>query len=260
MQKEKLDIILGIVFSSLFVLMLMGAIILLFRIYLKRKNTLLLEKERMSREFERTLLRSKLEIQEETFSYISREIHDNIGQVLSMARININTLNAPQEQQKIDLLDELVGKAITDLRGLSHLLSTDQVRNEGWVKAVEKLFNGLDRSGKYETHLHIEGSLPALGEDKPIILFRIIQEIINNIIKHAEATTISLQAIQKDRKIVLAIKDNGKGFDVNSVAKSGAGLNNLSFRSKMIGATMDINSKPGEGTTIILAINCENNE
>ncbi len=254
MQKEKLDIILSVVFTSLFVLMLMGAVILLFRIYLKRKNALLLEKERMSREFERTLLRSKLEIQEETFSHISREIHDNIGQVLSMVRINLNTINHPAEQSKLDLMDELVGKAITDLRSLSHLLNTDQIRNEGWVKAVQKLFHDLQRSGKYATHLHIEEDLPPLGEDKPIIFFRMIQEIINNIIKHAEASSISLHAVQHDGKIVLAIKDDGKGFDADTVSKNGTGLSNLGLRSRMINATIEIRSKPGEGTSVIISV------
>ena len=233
---------------------------MLFRIYVKRKNTLLLEKERMSREFERTLLRSKLEIQEETFSHISREIHDNIGQVLSMVRINLNTIHHPAEKQKLELMDELVGKAITDLRSLSHLLNTDLIRTEGWVKAVQKLFRDLDRSGKYETHLQIEEGLPALGEDKPIIFFRMIQETINNIVKHAEATTISLQAVQKDGRIILAIQDNGKGFDASKVPKNGTGLNNLELRSRMIKANLEIRSRPGEGTAVVISVNSGSHE
>lgn len=238
----------------------MGAGILLFRIYLKRKNTLLLEKERMSREFERTLLRSKIEIQEETFSHISREIHDNIGQVLSMVRINLNTIHHPPEQQKLELMDELVGKAITDLRSLSHLLNTDQIRNEGWIKAVEKLVSDLDRSGKYQTHLQVEEGLPLLGEDRPIILFRMIQEVINNIIRHAEATEITLRAVQKNGKIILAIKDNGKGFEKSHIGEGGTGLHNLQSRARMIGAKLDIKSQPGKGTSVVISLNSGNHE
>lgn len=260
MQKENLDIFLKVLVTSVFILMLMGALGILFRIYLKRKNTLLLEKDRMSREFERTLLRSKLEIQEETFSHISREIHDNIGQVLSMVRINLNTIHHPPEQQKLDLMDELVGKAISDLRDLSHMLSTDQIRNEGWVKAVQKLFADLQKSGNYETHLQLQEGLTPLGADKPIILFRMIQEVINNIIRHAEATSISLHAVQNDENIILAIKDNGIGFDAELIHRKGTGLGNLGLRARMINATVDIKSKPGEGTSVIISVNSKPNE
>ena len=238
----------------------MGAGIMLFRIYLKKKNSLILEKERMSQEFERTLLRSKLEIQEETFSHISREIHDNIGQVLSMVRINLNTINHPSEHQKLELMDELVGKAISDLRNLSHMLNTDQIRNEGWIKAVQKLFRDLERSGKYEILLQIEEGLPPLGEDKPIIFFRMIQEIVNNILKHADANSISLLAVHKDGRIILVIKDNGKGFDAAQVPKNGTGLNNLELRSRMINATLDIRSQVGEGTSVIISVNSDLHE
>src|SRR5688572_14715923 len=118
MQKEKLDLIISVIAASLFVLLLVISILFLFRIYLKRKNKLLLEKERMNIEFEQTLLKSKLEIQEHTFNEISREIHDNIGQVLSLVRINLNTLKAPDDTEKVNLMDELMGKAIADLRSL----------------------------------------------------------------------------------------------------------------------------------------------
>ncbi len=259
MQKEKLDLILSIVAASLFVLLLVIAALTLFRIYLKRKNKLLLEKERMSIQFEQTLLRSKLEIQEDTFMHISREIHDNIGQVLSMVRINLNTLNHTAEKEKIDLLDELLEKAITDLRSLSYSLNTEYIRKSGWINAVERLFRDLERTGRYKTYLQLETELPALGSEKPIILFRMIQEVVNNVIKHSKADEISLHAVKKENNILIAISDNGNGFDM-SVIKEGTGLNNLRSRSKMINADLAINSTPGEGTKVIISINIDNNE
>ncbi len=259
MQKEKLDFILSIVFSSLFVLMLMAAAVLLFRIYLRRKNHLLLEKQRMGQEFERNLMRSRLEIQEETFSHISREIHDNIGQVLSMVRINLNTVQCSDEQAKLNLMDELLGKAITDLRSLSHLLSSELIRTEGWVKAVEKLFGDLQRSGNYKTSVQVEEQLPALGEDKTIILFRMIQEVVNNVIKHAAATEISLKAVQQNGKLLIVLMDNGNGFDTGATTH-GAGLSNLASRARMINATLELKSQPGEGTSVVISMNPDGNE
>ena len=220
---------------------------------------LLLEKQRMSVQFEQTLLSSKLEIQEQTFTYIGREIHDNIGQVLSLVRLNLNTLTASTDEPKLTLMDELLGKAITDLRNLSHLLDTDYIRTEGWATAVEKLFHDLERSGKYSITTHIEEDLPVLGDEKSIILFRIIQEIINNTIKHAGATAIDLDAEKKGGQIAIRIKDNGKGFDkLNSGA--GRGIRNMQSRSEMIDAIIDFDSRPGHGTLVTILINIKNND
>lgn len=259
MQKEKLDLIISVISASLFVLLLVISILFLFRIYLKRKNMLLLEKERMNIEFEQTLLKSKLEIQELTLNDISREIHDNIGQVLSLVRINLNTLKAPGDTDKIDLMDELMGKAITDLRSLSHSLDADHIRNKGWLPAVMKLLNDLQKTGKYKTHIYYDENLPALGNDKPIILFRMIQEIINNIIRHAAADTIHLDAIKENSKLVIKVSDNGKGFDTDQNAE-GVGLQNLKNRSKLIQADMTISSEPGKGTTVTVAIKTDNHD
>ncbi|NOT51918.1 MAG: hypothetical protein HOP10_11660 [Chitinophagaceae bacterium] len=256
MQKEKIDLIVSIVSASLFVLLLVVSIFMLFRIYVKRKNKLLLEKEILSIQFEQTLLQSKLEIQEETFTYISREIHDNIGQTLSMARLNLNSMEMPGQQEKMELIDNLMEKSIADLRNLSHSLDTDRIRKYGWLGEVLTMLEMLKKSGKYEVHIETDNQLPVLGKDKPIILFRMIQEIINNIIKHAGATKINFKASHKNATIILEIRDNGKGFDKNTMT-AGSGLNNLLSRSAMINATIDINSQPGLGTQLIISVHDE---
>jgi signal transduction histidine kinase len=253
MQKEKLDLAISFIVASLFVLLFVVAAFMLFRIYLKRKNKLLLEKERMSILFEQTLLRSKLEIQEETFTYISREIHDNIGQVLSLARINLNTMITTDEQ-KVILIDDLMGKAITDLRNLSHSLDTDLIRNTGWIKAAERLFMALERSGTCKVTFAAEENLPNLGNEKPIILFRMIQEVLNNIIKHAQAKEINFFVGRKGNQIEILIVDDGKGFD-QAITSSGAGLQNLDSRAKMIDANLYIHSVPGSGTSVSISVN-----
>lgn len=259
MQQERIDLIIAVVAISLFILLLVISVFFLFRIYLKRKNKLLLEKERMNIEFEQTLLKSQLEIQEHTFNEISSEIHDNIGQVLSLVRINLNTLRVPHEADKLELMDELMGKAIGDLRSLSHSLNAGYIRNNGWVVPVSKLLNDLQKSGRYQTSMDVEENLPTLGSDKPIILFRMLQEVINNIIRHADASQIHLEA-KKDRdKMVIVIKDNGKGFD-SRITVPGIGLQNLTNRSKLIDADLSINSKPGNGTSVTIAILTESHE
>jgi signal transduction histidine kinase len=259
MQKERLDLIISVIAASLFVLLLVISVLFLFRIYLKRKNKLLLEKERMSMEFEQTLLKSQLEIQEHTFNHISREIHDNIGQVLSLVRINLNTLEAPGDSEKLELMDELMGKAITDLRSLSHSLDADHIRNNGWMTPVTKLLTDLQKTGKYKTFIEQDENLPALGNDKPIILFRMVQEVINNVIRHAGADTIHLDVKKENDKLVIKIEDNGKGFDTG-INSGGVGLQNLKNRSKMINADLLIKSEQGKGTLVTISIKTDSNE
>lgn len=256
MPKNKVDFVLLIVAVSFFILMLMIAAVMLFRIYLKRKNKLLLEKELMGIQFEQTLLQSKLEIQEQTFTYISGELHDNVVQVLSLVRLNLNTLIAPAETDKISVLDSLMNKAISDLRNLSHSLDTDYIRNNGWEKPVVKLLTELQLTGKYSTQVQLGDNLPSIGNEKPIILFRMIQEVINNILKHAGADKIFFKAVNENGKLAITIQDNGKGFDRQTVS-DGAGLRNLENRSRMINADMTISSGPGNGTLVNISIKTE---
>ncbi|HLG40462.1 MAG TPA: sensor histidine kinase [Chitinophagaceae bacterium] len=259
MQKEKLELLLSVIAASLFILMLMIALVMLFRIYLKRKNKLLLEKELMSAQFEQTLLQSKLEIQEQTFRDIGKELHDNIGQVLSLVRLNLNTLNVEADDEKITSMDNLLDKALADLRNLSHSLDTDYIRKKGWQEPVIRLLQNLKNTGKYAIHAEPGNDLPPLGKEKPIILFRMIQEIIHNIVKHAEADTITMKTQKENDKLVITIQDNGKGFNTES-GSDGAGLHNLKNRAKMINADLVITSQPGNGTTVSISIKPNNIE
>ena len=253
MQKEKLEVLLSVIVASFFILLLVITLFIFFRVYIKRKNKLLVEKQIMSIQFEQTLLQSKLEIQEQTFRDISQELHDNIAQVLSLASISVNTLHAPGHEAKLTQIEELLTKALTDLRNLSHTLDTDYIRNNGWVGLVQKLFANLRSTDKYQTELDLADDLPALGDEKPIILFRMIQEVVNNIMKHANANTISLNAKKANDVLLIAIRDNGKGFSGDAVI-AGAGLQNVQKRAKMINADLKIESQPGAGTHVIISI------
>jgi signal transduction histidine kinase len=194
-----------------------------------------------------------VEIQEETFTHISRELHDNIGQVLSLVSINLNTLNLPSETAKITMMDDLLTKAMADLRNLSHSLDADYIRVNGWTEPVRKLLLHLQNTGKYSTDIIIEEDLPDIGSDRPIILFRMIQEVINNITKHARADKIFFEAKNQNNDLVILVRDNGKGFDTKH-ASAGSGLRNLENRSKMINGNIIFDSEPGNGTTVTISI------
>jgi signal transduction histidine kinase len=254
MQKEILSLTFSIVSASVFVLLLAVAGLMFFLISLKKKKKLIYEKEKMAIAFEKTLLNAKLEIQEQTLSHISNEIHDNILQVLGLARLHLNRMQEDGDVQKIVLIDEQMGNAIADLRNLSHSLNPEVIRNTGWIKATQRLLADLEKTGTCKVSFSAEENLPVLEDEKHIILFRMIQEIVNNIIKHAKAGHIKFTASKIPGQILVAIEDDGKGFEMDKIVK-GAGLQNLESRSAMIGASMFIQSKPGSGTCVTIAVN-----
>ena len=252
-EDQGTDIVVSVIAISVFVLLLMIAVVMILRIYIRRKNKMILEKQMMAAQFEQTLLQSQLEIQEQTFKYISGELHDNVNQVLSLVRINLNTLQT-NEGEKIEKMDELLGKAITDLRQLSHSLDADQIRNVGWADPVLKILRSLETSGRYKVNIQIAENTPIIESEKGIILFRLLQEAINNIIKHSNATQIFFTTRNHNNSLTIELSDNGKGFDVQATGH-GLGLRNLVSRAKMIDANLSVNSSPGAGTSVIIAFN-----
>ena len=220
----------------------------------QRKNKQ--EKEEMKNRFEQTRLTTQLEIQEQAFAYISQEIHDNIGQILSLVRLNLNTFDSIVTEEKLNQTDDLLGKAIKDLRDLSHNLQNNRIHDIGIIESIRQLLLSLEKTGRYTTSLQTSDHFHILDANTDIILYRMIQEIVNNIIKHALASSIYID-IKSDPDITtIIISNNGIGFDpvLLQQDRPWIGLKNISNRAKMINATVDVKSTPGSGTTITLYV------
>jgi signal transduction histidine kinase len=237
-----------LIVAIVFIVMLIGFSLMWLQYYRRRKNKLIEEKEALKASYEQTLLQAQLEIQEQTLRKISHEIHDNIGQLLSLASINLETLSAPN-LQKLGFTTALVNKALSELRDLSKSLNPERVIQVGIAEAIGHELAQLEKTG-YRTSLLIEEHLQQLPPDKVIILYRMIQEAINNIIKHAKASEVRVQIVQENDATILSIADDGIGFPVNENTSSGIGLQNLRYRSAMIDAETTIESSPGNGTTV----------
>ena len=256
MPKQQEDILITIVIASVFLVLIGFFLLLIVFIFLRRQRKFQQERDEMKNRFDQTILRTQLEIQEQTFSHISQEIHDNIGQVLSLVRLNLSTFSHSVPEEKFEHTDQLLGKAIKALRELSHSLQTNRIHEIGIIESIRQLMITLQKTGRYQTRLEIEDSFTGIDKDTDLILFRMIQEIVNNIIKHAAATAISIEITGNPAETKLVITDNGFGFDTEKLKKAGKGigLQNIFNRAKMIHATVDIKSAPGSGTAIILQI------
>jgi two-component system NarL family sensor kinase len=255
-----------IIIVSTVTLMLLVFFIFLFITENQRRKTVhQKEKKIIEFQFQQELLRTQLEIQEQTLRTISQEIHDNIGQVLSLAKLNLNTMEIDKKeelQEKIVDSKKLVSKAIQDLRDLSKSMNTDNIEAIGLVKAIEYELEMVRKTG-FKTELNVEGNIIRAGPQKELILFRIIQEVLNNIIKHAEAGSIISTIQYASHQIRISIKDNGKGFDLTPLNEKthssfGLGIRNMNNRARLINADFAISSSTGEGTEVVITVPLNN--
>jgi len=253
MKDVELFIITGIIVTLLFV-----AFIVSFLLSNQRRHfSYLKEKEDARNKFEEMLLRSQLEIKEQTLQHIANELHDNLGQIASLIKINLNTLQlqGPDAAQKVEDTKELVRLLITDLKLLSVNLNSERITQLGIAHALENETERLNKTGQFETSFQLEGSIPALDPNTTIILYRMAQEIINNAVKHSGAKGISISLKAIGNLFILVFHDNGIGFDKDEKIQSGgSGLMNLQKRAKLINAQILIDSKPGIGTTVSIEL------
>lgn len=244
-----------VISAAIFVIILLSFLFRFMMLYQKRTIEFTMEKEAIESKFQRELLRAKLEIQEQTFKTISQEIHDNIGQMLSLAKLNLNRVNTGRLQndmEKVQDAKELISKSIQDLRDLSRSLNTETIAAIGLMKAIELELQMLQKTGTVQTRFEISGTPIRLDPQKELILFRISQEALHNIIKHATATFVGVSVSFHADRFELVITDNGVGFDSSMESNFGSGLHNMKSRSELIGAAWQVTSAPETGTTILI--------
>jgi signal transduction histidine kinase len=240
--------------------LLLGVFIIGFMLmYQKKQNKNLLEKENLKASFKQEMLKTQIEIQEQTLNDISREIHDNITQVLSFVKLNLGLLNNSLEEDKKNRVNEnreLIAQTINDLRNLSKSMSFEHIGEQGLVKVLETEVGRLARSGIINATLDVEGDVFALGEQRELVLFRIFQEAVNNTLKYAKAANLKISLYYNEQMFNLLIEDDGAGFNAEKVeGKGGSGLRNIENRAALVGVTVNIDSALGKGCRIKLSFN-----
>ena len=244
-----------VIISTLFFFLLIYLFYFFLKKYDKKSREYLAELDRIKFENEKNLLFTQIEIQEQTFQNISREIHDNIGQKLSLAKLHLNTFaEAPAKNTKINDTLQLISEVINDLSDISRGLSSDIILDNGLVKALEFEVAQLQKLDKYTINFTVKGEYIFLEDQTELVLFRIVQEAINNFLKHADSKILDIILKYENSMIYLKIIDYGKGFNVseqlNIRNKSRAGLKNIVKRAAMIGGHIRIQSEINAGTSI----------
>jgi two-component system, NarL family, sensor kinase len=195
---------------------------------------------------------------EQTLDHISAEIHDNISLTLAVSKIFLTDLdytNSIEVEQKVNQSLTLLKRAIRDLNNLSKSLETDSTENFQLPDAVEKLTDEVRKAGLFDISYNLEGNYYPLAHGNELILFRIIQETLNNALRHSLASHVSVTLEYDTSKLIVIIGDNGIGFDQDKLNRHhGSGLLNMDKRAQMLNAKLILNSKNGAGTKIHLAV------
>lgn len=241
-----------IVLVSVTILLLLVVIVaVLFSVFIKRKNSLLTEQQEAQKRFEKEIAETQIEIREETLRNISWELHDNIGQLLTLAKIQ--TQNAGGDQSQLDEAAATIGKGLTEIRTLSKLINPEALNTLSLTDALELELERFNRMAYLEPTLEVSGIPINIDKKIEIIIFRVLQEFFTNTIKHSKATKLNVKVSYTNNALEVIAKDNGVGFDYPKArAKNGIGLTNIESRGRLIGAIISISSQEGEGTKLTL--------
>lgn len=206
---------------------------------------------------QKELLSAQLEIQQQTMQHIGREIHDNIGQKLTLASLYTQQLayenKAPQINENIENISAIINQSLTELRELSKSLTNDTIDATDISQLLEEECIKIKDSKICNVEYTSDIKNLKLDYQTKSILLRIVQEFMQNSIKHAQCKSISVSLNTTQTHLVLALSDDGKGFDVSQKSGNGIGLNNMKKRVEIIGGNYDLQSDT-TGTKLIIEI------
>ncbi len=223
-----------------------------------------LNEQRLSRQ--KQITEAVIQAQEKERTEIGKELHDNVNQILGASNLYINSAMTDDgmRQELLERSTELVSNAINEIRKISKSLITPGLREIGLVESIEDIIDDLRVAGggvaggaaggaagdKMAIHLDLENiSEDQIEDPRKLAVFRIVQEQLNNIVKHAQATRVLIRLSGEEDHIVLTVADNGVGFDVSRYRK-GVGITNIISRAELFNGKVEIVSSPGEGCTM----------
>lgn len=206
--------------------------------------------ELMQAEYENTLLNTEKEIREETLRFVSQELHDNIGQMLSLTKLVLSNPDPSSVSEGRSLINDI----IKEVRSLSKSINRDYIRDVDFIVFLQEELDKIQRSGFCKTLLTQPSvSVEGLEGDKKLILIRLVQECLNNAIKHASPGLIEIKIMVQGGVLQVEIADDGVGFDPQQKS-TGLGLTNMRVRMEAVGGRLNIQSRPEGGTKVAMVL------
>lgn len=196
-----------------------------------------------------------LQAEEDERKRVAVDLHDSVGQILSAVKINLSAMEttiAPESLPKYDNIMNMVDNACKEVRVIAHNMMPNSLLKNGLVSAVKEFISQIN-SDVLKITLNTSGLNKRLENNTEMVLYRVVQESVNNVIKHAQASALEIQIIQDEEGVSLTIEDNGKGFDTTKQSE-GIGLQNLRSRIAFLKGEIEIQSSPGKGALIAIFV------
>lgn len=218
-----------------------------------------LKQQKLQFDYENLLLATRIEVQEHAFKVVSQDIHDNIGQTLSIGCMQLamlrNEIDNPVLLATAEDILQTFKKSVKDLRLLSHTLNTEFIEHRDLNQCIGAELDRIETFSAINCSILISEDENELPGEHRLIIFRIIQEALQNILKHAEATEIKVALDYNPLELTILIEDNGIGFVVDeSLPLATLGLLSMKQRAQMLNAQLHVDSSPGNGTRLFLRI------
>jgi signal transduction histidine kinase len=258
MQNTNLELIIFSAVSGLVITSTIGFIVFVIFKYQKSHLQHLTEIETQKNEFEKTVLDVKLEIQEQTSHDIAREIHDSIGHGLTLAKLQLNTLlELPSETDfnKVRMAVDLLGQSIQQLSDISKNLNAEALLQQGLLPAIDEEISRLRTLNRFEVQYEVNGFTSYMASQQEIVIYRVIQEGFQNILKHSDARCAQLQLHFHPEYLHVSLIDDGNGFDPSTPKRTrSTGLSNIENRIRFLSGEFQIQSSLKKGTRIQFTI------
>ncbi len=261
---EQKDLVILIVFISIFLVIFIAGSILYVLQSRKKKIESIKEKEKSQIMHQQELLATQLEMQTQTMQHIGREIHDNVGQKLTLASLYTQQLafenKVPLVNDKIESISNIINESLAELRQLSKSLTDDTINHHNIYELLQIECDNVNNLKKAVVIFNNNKKNIVLPYQTKSILVRIVQEFLQNSLKHAHCKNIHISLNEKDNSLQLLLHDDGRGFDKNNLTSNGIGLSNMKKRAEIIGGTYNIESNLGIGTKLLIEIPMINNK
>ncbi len=245
-----------IVVGTIIYLVLAGIIIYVLFFYQKRRFQHKEELLQMQQQYNEALLQSQLETHEATLHQISEEIHDNIGQLLSSTKmlLGITEMNLDNTPDTLKTAEATLGKAIQDLRALSKSLNKEWLHQFNIVDNLKAEVERINAAQTIHAAYTTSTTFLPMPAEAQVMLFRIVQEALQNSIRHAGAQHIAIQTLFTDEHITVTVEDDGIGISEKGKPLSGVGIMNMQHRTKLLGGTIAWNALPLTGTQVLIVL------
>lgn len=251
----KTEISIFFVLSTIVILVFIAGIVLFIFQYRKRKIEHGNEKEIMEKNYQQQILTTQLQSQQQTMQFIGREIHDNVGQKLTLASLYAKQLvnNSNTATEKINTIGSIIDESLADLRQLSKSLTNPELANASITQLLHDEAVRINSLGSCLVTVLDNTKQVGVGPAQKNILFRLLQEFIQNSLKHAGCRKINITLQQNDSSFIVTAEDDGQGFDTLKQT-NGQGLANMKRRAEELNAVFSIQSQLGAGTKVIIEI------